>query len=100
MPAHSIAPGAPAASYAGRARLDVRDPGAFDSGHLAGSGHVPVAELRDRRGELPPRDAPVLVIAADADDARAAAGELENLGYTDVAWLDGPPAALGEPLAV
>jgi SAM-dependent methyltransferase len=99
MPARSIAPGASATELAGRARLDVRDTDSFTEGHLPGSGHVPAAELRDRRGELPPRDAPVLVIGADAGAARDAAAELEALGYADVAWLDGPPGALGEPLA-
>jgi len=98
MPARAFVPGAPAGALTGRARLDVRDADAFAAGHLAGSGHVPAAELRDRRGELPPRDTPVLVIAADADAARAGAAEMEALGYADVAWLDGPPATLGEPL--
>jgi len=70
------------------ARLDVRDPVAFATSHLAGSGHIPFAELRARRGELPARDAQVLVVAEDGAHAMAAAAELAGLGYGRVAWLD------------
>lgn len=72
----------------GRARLDVRDSATFARGHLPGSGHLPAAELKARRAELPPRERGVLVVAADAAAARAAAEQLEDMGYADVAWLD------------
>jgi len=71
------------------ALLDVRDEREFMAGHLEGSGHLPAAELTDRRGELPPRDAEILVVAAAAAHAREAAEALEGLGYQHVAWLDG-----------
>jgi len=90
--------------------LDVRDEHDFLDGHLEGSGHLPVAELTERRGELPPRDTEILVVAADGVRARDAAQALEELGYRDVAWLDAalresagerlvrtPPAALWRP---
>jgi rhodanese-related sulfurtransferase len=92
------------------APLDVRDPDAFRAAHLAGSGHIPLAELRARRGELPTRERRVLVVAEDGARALSAAAELAGLGYARVAWLDaafdviptarleaGPPARLWRP---
>jgi rhodanese-related sulfurtransferase len=79
--------------------IDVRDDEAFAAGHLAGAGHLPVAEFSSRRTELPPRDAPVLVVAASAEAAREAAQALEALGYARVDWLDGPLAQLAGGLA-
>lgn len=74
----------------GRAVLDARSPEAFAAGHLAGSGNVPAPEFRERRAELPPRDAAVLVVADDAAAAARAAEALAALGYLHVAWLDAP----------
>lgn len=74
--------------------LDIRPEAAFATGHLAGAGNIPVAEFAARRTELPPRDAAVLVVAASAGEARAAAADLEALGYARVDWLDAPLAAL------
>jgi len=82
----------------GVALLDVREDLDFHAGHLASSGHVPVADLSRRRTELPPRDHPVIVLADSAERARDAAGSLRDLGYASVAWLDAPLATLG-PLA-
>ena len=76
------------------ALLDVRDPAAFAAGHLAGSGHLPHAELLERRAELPPRDRAVLVIADDPHQSATAAADLEAMGYSDVAWLEVPLASL------
>lgn len=84
---------------AGSARpalLDVRDQRAFGAGHLAGSGHLPLLELGPRRAELPPRDQPVLVLAATGLEARVAASHLESMGYSAVTWLDGAIETLGE----
>lgn len=74
--------------------LDVRDERAFLAGHLAGSGHLPLAELEARRSELPSRPLAPLVVAGDAAAARAAAEQLESMGYADVAYLDAPIDAL------
>jgi tellurite methyltransferase len=79
--------------------LDARGPEAFARGHLAGSGHIPHAELRARRTELPPRDAAMLVVAEDAAAAAAAAATIEALGYSAVSWLDAPLDALEDGLA-
>jgi len=68
--------------------VDVREPERFAQGHLAGSGHIPVAELTERRAELPPRDHPVVVVAASGAEARAAVAVLEELGYRQVTFFD------------
>lgn len=77
------------------ALLDVRNEAAFAAGHVAGSGWLPAQLLEERRNELPPRDRPVVVLAADAATARDAAAAISGLGYRDTAWLDSPLAALG-----
>jgi rhodanese-related sulfurtransferase len=69
-------------------RLDVRDATAFATAHLPGSGHIPRAELRARRAELPSRDRALVVVAEDGLRAEAAATELVALGYPRTAWLD------------
>jgi tellurite methyltransferase len=76
------------------ARLDVRPGDAFAAGHLPGSGHLPLAELRERRGELPARDLELVVLAEDGERAHAAAMMLRELGYARVAWLDARLAEL------
>jgi tellurite methyltransferase len=78
----------------GVALLDVRDESAFAAGHAAGSGHVPHADLKTRRTELPPRETPVIALSDDPREAEGAAAELEALGYSDARWLDAPLAAL------
>ena len=88
-----IAPHSAFASLASFALLDVRDDAAFAAGHLAGSGHVPAADLRERRSELPSRETACLVLADSSAVARECAGTLETFGYRQIAWLDG---ALGD----
>ena len=78
--------------------LDVRSEEDFARGHLAGSGHVPHLELRDRRSELPPRDVRVLIVAEDGGAAARAAAAVTELGYPRVDWLDHPVAALPHDL--
>jgi tellurite methyltransferase len=78
--------------------LDTREPEAFARGHLAGSGHIPCAELHARRSELPPRDAAILVVAEDARAAAAAAATIEAMGYSAVSWLDAPLGTLDSDL--
>jgi rhodanese-related sulfurtransferase len=74
--------------------LDVRTEAVFAAGHLPGAGNIPVADFAARRTELPPRDAPLLVVAGSAEAARAAAVDLEGLGYGRADWLDAPLSAL------
>ena len=87
------------ARLAAAAILDVRTEELFAAGHLAGAGHLPRAEFRLRRTELPPREAPIVVVAASAGEAREAAEALVQLGYARVDWLDAPLAELPLGLA-
>jgi rhodanese-related sulfurtransferase len=87
------------ARRAGHSVLDVRDEADFRAGHLAGSGHVPRAELAARVAELPPREAPLVVVAGSAGDAAAAAAELVRLGFARASWLDAPLAEVEGGLA-
>jgi len=80
------------------AALDVRSATAFATGHLSGAGHIPFAELEERRAELPPRDMALLVTAEDGAGARAAAERIEGLGYGRVLWLDAAIAELPKAL--
>jgi len=74
--------------------LDVRSAAAFAAGHLAGAGHIPLAELEARRAELPPRDAAIVVVSDDPAEAEAGAAELMRLGYGRAAWLERPLGSL------
>lgn len=85
-----VDPGAVVVELGTRAVLDVRDETAFGAGHLAGSGHLPIEALTQRRAELPSRERPLLVVGTDGGEAVAAARALETMGYTDVIALDGP----------
>jgi len=89
-----LTPAAAAARHREFAVLDVREEAEFAAGHIAGSGHLPAAELRERRAELPPRDRALLVVARDGIAAQAAAEQITGLGYPRVAWLDGSPGEL------
>lgn len=91
MPPRPIAPDA---ARDGWSLLDVRAADAFHAGHLRGSGHLPAAELEPRRAELPPREQPVVALADDPEEARAAALALDAMGYQQVAWLEVPLAAI------
>lgn len=73
--------------------LDVRESSAFAAGHVRGSGHLPIAELTERRAELPSRATPLLVVADQAEQALAGAEALIGLGYARVAALEAPLSA-------
>jgi rhodanese-related sulfurtransferase len=94
--------------------IDVRGEDAFAAGHLAGSGHIPFPELEARRSELPPPGRGVIAIGADAEEARAAASALIEMGWPEARvacgwplseelardparWVTGPPARLWRP---
>ena len=87
-----------ASARAAAAVLDVRPAEDFARGHLAGSGHVPRGELRERRAELPPRETPLLIVAENGGAAAEAAAAVADLGYARVDWLDAPVSALAETL--
>lgn len=81
--------------------LDVRNAGERESGAVAGSLHIPLAELPRRIGEVP-ADRPVVVHCAGGYRSSVAASLLREAGHPDVsdllggyeAWRAATPAAV------
>ena len=61
--------------------LDVREPDEWQAGHIAGSQHIPLGELRGRLGEVP-KDKPILAVCRHGNRSEAAARGLRALGFT------------------
>jgi SAM-dependent methyltransferase len=95
----ALSPAAARRGLGAFAVLDLREDAAFARGHLGGSGHVPFAELRARRAELPPRDRPLLLVADDPALAARAAGSLAESGHDQVFWLEASLAEIEGGLA-
>src|ERR1700730_12151373 len=72
--------------------LDVREPWEYLAGHAAGGPLIPPGELEQRVSEVP-RDHEVLAICHSGQRSLAAAGYLQQLGYTAVSNVDGGTAA-------
>jgi rhodanese-related sulfurtransferase len=72
--------------------LDVREPWEYQAGHVPGAQLIPLGELEQRVTEVP-RDRPVLAICHSGQRSLAAAGYLQQLGYTSVSNVDGGTAA-------
>ena len=68
--------------------LDVREPDERQAGHIAGSQHIPLGQLRDRIGELDP-DLPVVTYCAGGYRSSIAASLLRASGFADVSDLIG-----------
>jgi metal-sulfur cluster biosynthetic enzyme/rhodanese-related sulfurtransferase len=69
--------------------LDVRTPAEFNAGHIPRAHSIPLDELEDRLGELPPTDRPVLVTCAAGGRATSACGVLAERGWTRLLNLAG-----------
>ena len=72
--------------------LDVREPWEFAQGHLAEATLIPLGELEARVGEVP-RERPVLAICQSGQRSLAAAAYLMQLGYPEVANVEGGTSA-------
>lgn len=68
--------------------LDVRSDEEYAAGHLKGATHIPIDELRDRLGELPP-DRPVAVYCRSGFRAHVALRLLKQRGFERVVNLTG-----------
>jgi hydroxyacylglutathione hydrolase len=68
--------------------LDVRGAGEREAGHIEGSAHIPLVELRNRAGELD-RETPVVVYCASGYRSMIAASYLRSVGFSDVSDLLG-----------
>src|SRR5205823_6069215 len=69
--------------------LDVRTPAEFASGHIPNAHLIPVDELEDRLGELPPKDTPMPVHCAAGGRSTTACQTLGQHGYTRLLNLVG-----------
>lgn len=70
------------------ALIDVREPGEFASGHLAGAVNIPQAELASRIDELP-RDRPVVTVCLSGARSFRSAQFLAQAGFDNVFSLAG-----------
>lgn len=61
--------------------LDVREPNEWQAGHIVGSQHIPLGQLRGRLGELP-KDRTILAVCRSGSRSDSAARGLRTLGYT------------------
>lgn len=76
------------AAVPGLVLLDVRGPGEYAQGSIEGSVHIPLAQLRERLGELDP-DRPVVTFCAGGYRSSIAASLLRASGFADVSDLIG-----------
>ena len=76
------------AAVPGLVLLDVRGPGEYAQGSIEGSVHIPLAQLRDRLGELDP-GRPVVAFCAGGYRSSIAASLLRASGFADVSDLIG-----------
>jgi glyoxylase-like metal-dependent hydrolase (beta-lactamase superfamily II)/rhodanese-related sulfurtransferase len=82
-------------------RLDIRQAGEFQSGHLSGAIHVELGDIPEGAGRLP--HVPTVVMCGHGERAMSAASVLARAGHSEVMVLDGGPddvaRANGESLA-
>lgn len=61
--------------------LDVREPDEWQAGHIAGSQHIPLGQLRDRLTEVP-TGRTILAVCRHGNRSEAAARGLRTLGFS------------------
>lgn len=69
---------------AGGRLVDVRTPGEFGRGHIAGAVNIPVDELDGRFAELGPKSTPLVVYCASGNRSARAKRVLEAAGFETV----------------
>ena len=71
---------------AGTIVLDVREQEEYDQGHIPGAVLLPVGEITQESASaaVPEKDTVVLVYCRSGNRSKAAAGELAQLGYSQV----------------
>lgn len=81
------------AAEAGAAFVDVRTFGEYLKGHIAGSLHVPLDELRDRAGELP-KETKLVLVSIAGFEGHLGARILRQRGFDDVGYVSGGIASM------
>lgn len=70
--------------------LDVREPGEFSAGHIAGARNIPLGKLGERSNELEKfRDQPLVVCCAAGGRSSRACQQLKKLGFENLHNLSG-----------
>lgn len=70
--------------------IDVSSQAEFESGHIAGSKHVAMAQFDPENKELAKvRELPVIVVCRSGQRAAEACDRLTKAGFGKVYWLDG-----------
>lgn len=69
--------------------IDVREPGEWAQGHIAGAVHHPLGALQRQPEIAVARDKPVITYCASGTRAAQAAAALRANGYRDVKVMDG-----------
>ena len=68
--------------------VDVREPREWVDGHIEGAVHIPLGELMRRAGELD-KSKSVVTVCRSGHRSLAAADALKDLGFPDVASMNG-----------
>ncbi len=70
--------------------VDVREPDEWEQGHIPGARHIPRGVLEYRAAsDLPDREARIVVHCAAGGRGALAARTLQEMGYTNVANMEG-----------
>ena len=69
--------------------IDVRDAKDYAAAQVAGTVHIPLAELEDRAGELPAGRTPVIICGKGGGRSAEGADILNRLGHPNALWLEG-----------
>lgn len=68
----------------GAALIDVRSPAEFRGGHVPGAKNLPLQSLRNRMGEIGPKDREVVVYCASGSRSGSASSQLRAAGFASV----------------
>ncbi len=70
--------------------LDVREPAEWEEAHISGAKHVPRGLLEYQAAEqLPDKEARIVIHCASGGRSALAARSLKEMGYTNLANMDG-----------
>lgn len=78
--------------------IDVREPGEYKGGYIAGATNIPLSQITGRLSEIP-KDRPVLLYCRSGMRSKSAAKLLLKHGYPELAHLQGGIGAWNGKLA-